>query len=34
MEYAVPHLRLIIAGFVTAAVALTFPYAVIVAASE
>jgi hypothetical protein len=35
MEYAVPHLRLIIAGFVTAAIALTLlPYTVMVAASE
>ena len=34
MEYAVPHLRLIIAVFVTAAFALTFPYTVMVASSE
>src|SRR6202012_876994 len=34
MEYAVPHLRLIIAVFVTAAFALTFPYTVRVASSE
>ena len=34
MEYAVPHLRLIIAGFVTAAIALTFAHTVMVTASE